>query len=156
MEEVDERAFLFEGERSTNAYPLSLGAAGVHEDLLGALCWFERPGHFLGVGRFFSNLLPEGGEFFGVDDCRGVIAAFDFALVSALEGGADGDDPTGARHLELQVCVIRYGHELRVTRSPQNGVESPREPHYVEGEGLSPVIGPIPKSDGVGRSALVA
>ena len=27
-------------------------------------------------------------------------------------------------------------------------MESPREPHYVEGEGLSPVIGPIPESDG--------
>ena len=26
-------------------------------------------------------------------------------------------------------------------------MESPREPHYVEGEGLSLVIGPIPKSD---------
>ena len=27
-------------------------------------------------------------------------------------------------------------------------MESPWEPHYVEGEGLSPVIGPIPESDG--------
>ena len=40
-EEVDERAFLFGGERSTNAYPLSLRAARVYEDLLGALGWFE-------------------------------------------------------------------------------------------------------------------
>ena len=30
----------------------------------------------------------------------------------------------------------------------QDGVESPREPHYIEGEDLGPVIGPIPKSDG--------
>ena len=42
--EVDECAFLFGGERSTNAYPFSLGATGVHEDLLGALCRFKRPG----------------------------------------------------------------------------------------------------------------
>ena len=35
-EEVDERAFLFGRERSTNTYPLSLRAAGVHVDLLGA------------------------------------------------------------------------------------------------------------------------
>ena len=27
-------------------------------------------------------------------------------------------------------------------------MKSWREPHYVEGEGLSPVIGPIPESDG--------
>ena len=86
-EEVDERAFLFGGERGTNMYLFSLRAARVHEDLLGALYRFERPGRFLGVGRFFSNLLPEGDELFGGDDRRGMIAAFDFALVSALEGG---------------------------------------------------------------------
>ena len=27
-------------------------------------------------------------------------------------------------------------------------MKSRRKPHYVEGEGLSPIIGPIPKSDG--------
>ena len=57
------------------------------------------PVDFLASGVFFGNLLPEGGEFFGGDDGRGVIAAFNFALVSTLEGGVDGDDPTGARHL---------------------------------------------------------
>ena len=41
-----------------------------------------------------------------------------------------------------EVGVIGDGHELRVAWSSQDGVESPREPHYVEGEGLSPVIGP--------------
>ena len=97
---------------------------------------------------FFGNLLSEGDELFGGDDRRGVIAAFDFALVSALEGGADGDDPVGARHLQLKVHIVGDGHELCVTWSSQDGVKSWREPHYVEGEGLSPVIGPIPKSDG--------
>ena len=29
------------------------------------------------------------------------MTAFDLALVSTLEGGADGDDPAGARHLQL-------------------------------------------------------
>ena len=84
----------------------------------------------------------------GGNDSHGVFAALDFTLVSVLEGGADGDDPMGARHLQLKVCIIGYSHELRVAWSSQNGVESPREPHYVEGEGLSPVIGPIPESDG--------
>ena len=36
-EEVDEHAFLFEGKRSANAHHLAPGAAGVYEDLLGAL-----------------------------------------------------------------------------------------------------------------------
>ena len=114
VEEVDERAFLFGGKRGTNAYRFTPRAAGVHEDLLVALCRFERPSRFLGVGCFFGNLLPEGGEFFGGDDCRGVIAAFNFALVSALEGGVDGDDPMGARHLQLKVRIVGDGHELRV------------------------------------------
>ena len=70
-EEVNERAFLFGRERSTNMYPLSLRAAGVHVDLLGALCWFERHGCCFGVGRFFGNLLPEGYELFGGDDRKG-------------------------------------------------------------------------------------
>ena len=117
MEEVDERAFLFRGERGTNAYHFTLEVAGVYEDLFGALCRFERPGRFLHVGLFFGDLFPEGGELFGGDDCCGVAAAFDFALVSVLEGGADGDDPTGTRHLQLEVCIVGGGHELRVTWS---------------------------------------
>ena len=36
-EEVDERAFLFRGERGTNAYHFTLGAAGIYEDPRGAL-----------------------------------------------------------------------------------------------------------------------
>ena len=43
-EEVDERAFLFGGERGTNAYRFTLRAVGVYEDLLRALYRFERPG----------------------------------------------------------------------------------------------------------------
>ena len=122
-EEVEERAFLFRRERSTNTYPLSFGAVGVHVDLLRALCWFERPGCCFGVGRFFGNLLPEGGEFFGGNDCGGVIAAFNFALVSALEGGVDGDDSAGGRYLQLKVRIVGNGHELHVTRLSQDGVK---------------------------------
>ena len=38
VEEVDERAFLFGGERGTNAYYFTLRVAGVYEDLLRSLC----------------------------------------------------------------------------------------------------------------------
>ena len=75
-------------------------------------------------------------------------AAFDFALVSTLEGGADGDDPVGAWHLQLKVHIIGDGHEFHVAWSSQDGVESPQKPYYVEGEGLGLEIGPIPESDG--------
>ena len=97
-EEVDERAFLFGGERGTDAYRFTLRVAGVYEDLLRALCQFERPSRFLGVGCFFGHLILEGDELLGGNSCRGVATAFDLAFVGMWEGGADGDDPMGARH----------------------------------------------------------
>ena len=99
VEEVDEHAFLFRRKRGANAYHFALGAAGVYEDLLGALYWLKRPGRPLGVRRFFDDLIPDGRKLFGGDNCRGVFAALDLALVGALEGGADGDDPAWTWHL---------------------------------------------------------
>ena len=37
-EEVNKRAFLFGGERGADAHRFSFGAAGVYDDLFGALC----------------------------------------------------------------------------------------------------------------------
>ena len=74
--------------------------------------------------------------------------ALDLALVGPLEGGADGDDPMGTRHLQLEVCVVGDGHELRIAWSSQDGVESSGEPNHLKGEGLDPVVGLIPESDG--------
>ena len=111
------RAFLFGGERGTNAYHFTLRAAGFYEEPLGALCRFERPGQFLRVGRFFGNLLFEGGEFSGGDDRCGMVTGLDLTLVGPLEGGADSDDPVGARHLQLEVCIVGDGHELHVERT---------------------------------------
>ena len=98
-EEVDERAFLFRGKRGANAYHLAIGAAKIYEDLFGALRWLKRSSQPLGVRSFFSDLLPDGHELSEGDDCHGVIAALDLALIGALEGGVDGDDPTWAWHL---------------------------------------------------------
>ena len=58
----------------------------------------EGPGRLLGVGRFFGDLPLDGGELFRGDDCCGMAATLDLALIGALEGGADGDDPAGARY----------------------------------------------------------
>ena len=99
MEEADERAFLFRGNHGANAHHFALGATGVYEDLLGALHRLERPDRPLRVGCFFDDLLPDGRKLLGGDDRRGVFIALDVALVGALEGGANGDDPAWSRHL---------------------------------------------------------
>ena len=57
------------------------------------------PVDFFVSGRFFGDLFLEGGEFLGGNDGSGVATALDLALIGVLEGGADGDDPVGARHL---------------------------------------------------------
>ena len=53
------------------------------------------------VECFFDDLLPDGRKLFGGDNCRDVFAALDLALVGALEGGADGDDPAWTWHFQL-------------------------------------------------------
>jgi len=49
--------------------------------------------HTTGKSMPLDDLLPNGRKLFGGDDCLGVFAALDLALVGALEGGTDGDDP---------------------------------------------------------------
>ena len=101
MEEVDKRAFLFGGKYGANALHFAFGAARVYEDLLGALYRLERPSRPRGVGCFFNDLLHDGCKLFRGDNCRSVFAALNLALIGALEGGADGDDPAWTRHLQL-------------------------------------------------------
>ena len=43
VEEVGEDTFLFGGKHGANAHHFALGAAGVYEDLLGALYRLKRP-----------------------------------------------------------------------------------------------------------------
>ena len=100
-EKADERAFLFGGKRGANVHHFALGATGVYDDLLGTLYRFKRPSRPLGVRCFFGDLLPDGRELFGGDNCRGVLTALDLALVGTLKGGADGDDPAWTRYLQL-------------------------------------------------------
>ena len=87
MEEADERPFLFGGKHGANAHYFALGAAGVYEDLFGAFYRLERHGQPLRRARG--------------DNCCGVLATLDLALVGTLEGGADGDDPVWTRHLQF-------------------------------------------------------
>ena len=77
------------------------------------------PTNCLGLGDSFGDLLPDGRKLLRGDDCRDMFAALDLALVGALEGGADGDDPAWSWHLQLQIGAVVDGHELHVAWSPR-------------------------------------
>jgi hypothetical protein len=62
--------------------------------------------------------------------------------------GSDGDDPVGARHLELEVGVVGDDHELGVARSPQHRVVGSLEPNHLEREGFLLEVGGSPEADG--------
>ena len=100
-EDIDERTFLFGGKRGADMHHFILGAARVYEDLLDTLCRLKRSDRPLGVRCFLGVPLLDDRELLRDDNHRGVLTTLNFALVSALEGGADGDDPTRAWHLEL-------------------------------------------------------
>ena len=85
-----------EEKRGANAHHFALRAARVYEDLLGAVHRLKRPGRPLGVGCFFDDLLSNCCKLFGGDNCRGVFASLNLALIGTLEGGANGDDPAWA------------------------------------------------------------
>ena len=46
-----------------------------------------------------------------------------------------------------EVGVVGDGHELRVAWMSQDGMVGSMEPDHLEGEGLRPIIGRIPKGD---------
>jgi hypothetical protein len=48
----------------------------------------------------------------GVDQCSRLGDVVLLAVVGLFEAALDGDDPLGARHLQLQLGVVRYIHEL--------------------------------------------
>ena len=141
MEEVNERAFLLGGEGGANAHCLAGGVVGVNEDLLDVLHWFEGSGRLLCVGRSFGDVLAYGRELNRGEGRRGELAALNLTLVGFLEGSTNGDDPARAWHLKLKIGVVRDGHELRVTWSPQHSVVDRRESDYLKGKGLCPIVG---------------
>jgi hypothetical protein len=62
--------------------------------------------------------------------------------------GADGDDPVGAQHFELEVGVVGNGHELGVAWPPQYCVIGSSEPDYLKREGFPSEVGGSPEADG--------
>jgi hypothetical protein len=62
--------------------------------------------------------------------------------------GSDGDDPVGARHLELEIGVVGDDHELGVAWSSQHCVVGSSELDHLEREGFLSEVGGSPEADG--------
>jgi hypothetical protein len=99
-EKVDEHCFLFGVELGADPYLLGGVVAGVERDGLNRLCWLEVAGMALRIWRLLGEALQVGDE--GLD----VLHALHVAFVRVSVRGADGDDPVGVRHFELEVGVV--------------------------------------------------
>jgi hypothetical protein len=118
MEKVDEHCFLFGVELGADPDLLGGVVAGIKRDGLNRLCWFEVAGVALRIWRLLGEALHVGDEGIRFDEGLNVLHALHVAFVRVSVRGADGDDPVGARHLELEVGVVGDGHELGVAWSP--------------------------------------
>jgi hypothetical protein len=49
-----------------------------------------------------------------------------------LVGRADGDDPLGPGHLQLQVSVVGDCHEFSVSRASDDGMVNASKTHHLE------------------------
>jgi hypothetical protein len=102
----------------------------------------------LRIWRLLGEALQVGDEGLGFGKGLGVLHALHVAFVRVSVRGADGDDPVGARHLELEVGVVGDGHELSVAWSPQHCVVGSSEPDHLEREGFLSKVGGSPEADG--------
>jgi hypothetical protein len=122
--------------------------AGVERDGLNRLCWLEVAGVALRIWHLLGEALQVGDEGLRFGEGLGVLHALHVAFVRVSVRGADGDDPVGARHLELEVGVVGDGHELGVAWSPQHCVVGSSEPDHLEREGFLSEVGGSPEADG--------
>jgi hypothetical protein len=142
VEKVDEHCFLFGIELGADPDLLGGVVAGVERDGFNRLRWLEVAGVALRVWCLLREALQVGDE--GLD----VLHALHVAFVRVSVRGADGDDPVGARHLELEVGVVGDGHELGVAGPPQYCVVGSSKPDHLEREGLPSEVRGRPKADG--------
>jgi hypothetical protein len=122
--------------------------AGVEGDRLDRLRWFEVAGVALRIRHLHGEALQVSDEGLGFGEGLSVLHALHVAFVRVSLCGSDGDDPVGARHLELEVGVVGDGHELGVAWSPQHCVVGSSEPDRLEREGFLSEVGGSPKADG--------
>jgi hypothetical protein len=148
MEKVDEHCFLFGVELGADSDLIGGIVAGVERDGLNRLCWLEVAGVALHIWRLLGKALQVSDEGLGFGEGLGVLHALHIAFVRVSVRGADGDDPVGARHLELEVGVVGDDHELGVTWSPQHCVVGSSEPDHLERKGFLSEVGGSPEADG--------
>jgi hypothetical protein len=102
----------------------------------------------LRIWHLLGEALQVDDEGLGFGEGLGVFHALHVAFVRVSIRGADGDDPVGARHLELKVGVVGDGHELGVAWSPQHCVVGSSEPDQFEREGFLSEVGGSLEADG--------
>jgi hypothetical protein len=122
--------------------------AGVERDRLNRLCWLEVASVALCIRHLPGEALQVGDEGLRFGEGLSVLHTLHIAFVRVSVRGSDGDDPVGARHLELEVGVVGDDHELGVARSPQHHVVGSSEPDHLEREGFLSEVGGSPKADG--------
>jgi hypothetical protein len=101
-------------------------------DDLNRLHWLEVAGVTLHVWHLPGEAFQVGDEGLGLGEGLGVFHALHIAFERVFVRGSDGDDPVGARHLELQVGVVGDDHELRVAWPSQYRVVGSSEPDHLE------------------------
>jgi hypothetical protein len=147
-EKVDEHCFLFGVKLGADPYLLGGVVAGVERDGFDHLSWLEVAGVALRIWRLLGEALQVGDEGLGFGEGLGILHALHVAFVRVSVRGADGDDPVGARHLELEVGVVGDDHELGVAWPPQHCVVGSSEPDHLEREGFLSEVGGSPEADG--------
>jgi hypothetical protein len=147
-EKDDEHRFLFGVELGADPDLLGGVVAGVERDGLNRLCWLKVAGVALRIWHLLGEALQVGDEGLGLGEGLSVLHTLYVAFVRVSVCGSDGDDPVGARHLELEVDVVGDGHELGVARSPQHRVVGSSESDHLEREGFLSEVGVSPKANG--------
>jgi hypothetical protein len=122
--------------------------AGVERDGFNRLSRFEVASVALRIRHLLGEALQVGDEGLRLGEGLSILHAFHVAFVRMAVCGSDGDDPVGAWHLELEVCLVGDGHELGVARSPQHSVVGPSEPDHLEHEGFPAEVGGSSETDG--------
>jgi len=132
MEKVDDHDFLFGVEVGADRQHLVVRAVGVERNFLRALCWLEAARMMLRLWSLSGEGLEPRSEFDRGLKSFPILNAFNITFVCVLVRGADGDDPLGLGHLQLQVSVVGDRHELGVSRSSDDGVVSASKTHHFE------------------------
>jgi hypothetical protein len=153
MEKVDEHCFLFGVELGADPDLLGGVVAGVERDGLNRLCWFEVASVALRISHLPGEALQVGDEGLGLGEGLSVLHTLHVTFVRVSVCGSDGDDPVGARHLELEVGVVGDDHELGVARSPRHRMVGSSEPDHLKREGFLSEVGGGPEADGQIKSS---